>query len=245
MHRISDFRVGGVARKNFHMFRKLCGDDSLKNVLIVTNMWGMVSEAKGLERETQLQTSDLLFKPALDNGATMARHHNTVQSAQAILAKLVPKVPISLQIQRELVDEGKDVTQTAAGKELRRELVLLMQKHEREMTDLRKQMSDAIAEKDAQMMKEIKAVKEELNATINGIIRDRDRLSRDYQEEKERVRQILDDLEAQKKDNGDLRQQFQELKDDKQATEEGDLRRQTEELRRRRGAGGGGGCSIF
>ena len=54
MHRISDFRVGGIAKRNFNMFRKLCGDETLRNVVIVTNMWGEVSPAQGAAREREL-----------------------------------------------------------------------------------------------------------------------------------------------------------------------------------------------
>ncbi|KAL4061675.1 hypothetical protein V8B97DRAFT_2066349, partial [Scleroderma yunnanense] len=39
VHRISDTRVGGNAQRNLRMFRNLCGDESLKNVVIVTTMW--------------------------------------------------------------------------------------------------------------------------------------------------------------------------------------------------------------
>ena len=33
MHRISDFKMGGISRRNFHMFRSLCGEKTLKNVV--------------------------------------------------------------------------------------------------------------------------------------------------------------------------------------------------------------------
>jgi hypothetical protein len=36
VHRISDVLMGGISSRNFRMFRKLCGDDTLKNVVIVT-----------------------------------------------------------------------------------------------------------------------------------------------------------------------------------------------------------------
>jgi hypothetical protein len=32
--------VGGVAMRNFGVFRKLCGHNVLKNVVIVTSRWG-------------------------------------------------------------------------------------------------------------------------------------------------------------------------------------------------------------
>ena len=61
MHRISDFRVGGVSRRNLSMFRKLCGDETLRNVALVTNMWSEVTSERGAARERELRTDPLLF----------------------------------------------------------------------------------------------------------------------------------------------------------------------------------------
>lgn len=39
LHRISDDRVGGVARRSLTMMRNLLGDDNLQNLVLVTNRW--------------------------------------------------------------------------------------------------------------------------------------------------------------------------------------------------------------
>ncbi|KAF9259473.1 hypothetical protein L218DRAFT_947600 [Marasmius fiardii PR-910] len=56
LHRISDLRMGGIARRNFNMFKELCGESSLKNVAIVTNMWGQMKRHQKEMRELQEQT---------------------------------------------------------------------------------------------------------------------------------------------------------------------------------------------
>ena len=56
------------------MFRKFCGDEALKNVAIVTNMWGEVSLEKGIAREKELASDDDFFKPVLQRDARMMRH---------------------------------------------------------------------------------------------------------------------------------------------------------------------------
>ena len=71
------------------MFRKLCGDETLKNVLIVTTMWGAVEPSIGDAREKELTTNDLLFKPVLDKGARMLRHDNTPGRAQDIVRSVM------------------------------------------------------------------------------------------------------------------------------------------------------------
>ncbi|RXW11980.1 hypothetical protein EST38_g13874, partial [Candolleomyces aberdarensis] len=39
VHRDTDDRFGGLSTRYFRMFREQCGDNSLKNVVILTNMW--------------------------------------------------------------------------------------------------------------------------------------------------------------------------------------------------------------
>lgn len=114
--------MGGTSTRNFKMFRKLCGDTALQNVVIVTNMWGEVTPDVGEAREEQLKTRDIFFKPALDKGAHIRRHDNTSTSAQAIIHCIAFNNPLVLCIQRELVDEQKDIAETAAGAALGREL---------------------------------------------------------------------------------------------------------------------------
>ncbi|KAF7422434.1 hypothetical protein PC9H_010590 [Pleurotus ostreatus] len=84
VHRISDFRMGGTSTRNFRMFRKLCGDDSLRNVVLVTNMWGQVPLDVGEAREQELKQEDMFFKPVLDEGAQLKRHNNTLTAGREL-----------------------------------------------------------------------------------------------------------------------------------------------------------------
>jgi hypothetical protein len=144
MHRISDFRMSGISTRNFKMFRQLCGDSTLKNVVIVTNMWGEVSKEIGIARESELANNDKFFKPVLEKGAQMLRHDNNAESVRNILRTIIHNHPLSLQIQREMVDQKKDISQTAAGAELNRDLLLQREKHEQEMKQLRDEMKGTL-----------------------------------------------------------------------------------------------------
>ncbi|KAF7374714.1 hypothetical protein MSAN_00356700 [Mycena sanguinolenta] len=115
MHRISDVRMGGISTRNFKMFRQLCGESTLRNVVIVTNMWSQVAPDVGEAREAELASDERFFRPVLEKGAQMLRNDNDVPSAQAIIWYLIGNQPKALRIQLELVDEGKDIRQTAAG----------------------------------------------------------------------------------------------------------------------------------
>ena len=80
------------------MFWELCGDSTLKNVILVTNMWGDVSLDVGEAREQELVQEFL--KPVLDKGAQLARHHRTTEYAHEVIRRIMKNRPIPLQIQR-------------------------------------------------------------------------------------------------------------------------------------------------
>lgn len=44
LHRITDVRMYGGAMRNLKMFRKLCGPDPIKNVVIASTFWGEISD---------------------------------------------------------------------------------------------------------------------------------------------------------------------------------------------------------
>ena len=145
-HRISDFRVGGTTRKNFKMFQEFCGKRALRNVVLVTNMWGEVSTQRGERNEAELMREGVLFKPALDMGAQMARHKDTAPSAKDILRLILNNHPLPLRIQEEMVDEGKDITETSAGRELNREMHEQIEKHKEEMRMLEEKAKKKLEE---------------------------------------------------------------------------------------------------
>lgn len=128
--------MGGISTRNFKMFRQLCGDSSLKNVVILTNMWSEVGLEVGEARERELMNDDLFFKPVLDKGANMVRHDKSLASAHRVLRYLIHKDPAVLQIVDEISNQKKDILQTAAGEELNRALTEQMKKHTEEMAEL-------------------------------------------------------------------------------------------------------------
>jgi hypothetical protein len=120
VHRISDVRFTGTAIRSFKTLLAMCGDKALGNVSIVTNMWGEVTPEVGISREEELASG--FFKPALDKGAQLLRHSDTIESAHEVIRTVLENQRVTLQIQEEMVDQWKQVSETAAGRELRREL---------------------------------------------------------------------------------------------------------------------------
>lgn len=237
------------------MFRKLCGDDALKNIIIVTNMWGQVSPEIGMAREKELASDDILFKPVLDKGAVMLRHDNTLSSAQTIIRRIISNHPKVLKIQRELVDERKDISQTDAGVELNRELAELAKKHREELAQVQKEMKAALDAKDEETRKELEEVRSQLTTSMQKVEHDRERLSSEYAAEKQRADEQMAELrmqlQAQEEARAERQAQIERLEKllqesmQKSTAEREDLMRQINELRSRGDGGGGGGCVLF
>ncbi|KAJ4346018.1 hypothetical protein N0V95_005801, partial [Ascochyta clinopodiicola] len=106
MHRITDNRMTGSAQRYFEMFMKLCGDQNMENVVLLTTMWGELrDEAKGLQRERELRKE--FWKAMEKNGSTIRRFDASRSMAEAFVCRLMRKEDIVLDIQDELVKEGR------------------------------------------------------------------------------------------------------------------------------------------
>lgn len=187
MHRISDRRFSGIAGKNFKIFRDLCGEKSLKNVVLVTNMWGGVSVEVGEAREREL-SSDFL-KPALDKGARMVRHHNTQQSTHDILRRIMNNHPVVLQIQHELVEERKDVVNTSAGKRINAELEETKRRHEAEVKKAQEEVARALREKEEEARRKMEEESRRREEEMRRVREERERIELQRRQELEQAEQ--------------------------------------------------------
>ncbi|KAF7424178.1 hypothetical protein PC9H_009481 [Pleurotus ostreatus] len=210
LHRISDFRMSGLSTRNFRMLRHLCGEKTLKNLAIVTNMWGEVPAAVGEAREAELASQDLFFKPALDKGATLLRHINTLDSAMNVLRYIIGNTPLPLQIQSEMVDSGMALSETAAGGELRAELAALINKHEQEIRTLKSEMDQALRLKDQELRDELGVEISKLQSEANRIQRDAQDMASRYESEKNRLEsQIRAAAEAARVEQARLTREYE------------------------------------
>ena len=266
--------MGGISTRNFRMFRELCGDSSLKNVVILTNMWGEVNQDVGEARERELANDDLFFKPVLEKGARMIRHDHTLASAQKVLRYFFNNRPAVLQIQREIVDEKKDILQTAAGEELNRELIEQMQRHKREMQDLQKEWQGklrlyvdsrfnalttvpaALDAKDEETRREIEAEAKKLKKEMERVEGESRKLASNFQKEKEELERKMREIDAEaKRDQRRMQEQYdnqladlqrqRKLDSNQSEARQAALSQQIEGLKNSRRGGGGGWFSSI
>ncbi|KAJ6531999.1 P-loop containing nucleoside triphosphate hydrolase protein [Mycena capillaripes] len=210
IHCIPDTRMGGISTRNFKMFRQLCGESTLRNVVIVANMWAEVEQEVGEAQEAELASNDKFFEPVFDKGARLLRHTNDVASAQEFLHYLVGNQPCALRIQRELVGQGQFISQTAAGEELNREFAEKFKRYKQEMAILQQEMKEAIRAKDEETSK--------LQAEMTRAQSDSRKLASDYAEQKvELENRMAEVAEAARREaecaEENHRRQVQELQD--------------------------------
>ena len=151
-HRISDGQFTGTIGRNFKMFWEICGDTTLKNVVLVTNMWGVVSPEVSEARENELSSDT--FKPAIDKGAQTARHYDTAQSAHDVIRRITVSHPVVLQVQRRLTGEHENNTIAVIGEASNRELDERITRYQAELKEVREEMTRTLGEKD-EMRKEV------------------------------------------------------------------------------------------
>ncbi|KAF7424183.1 hypothetical protein PC9H_009486 [Pleurotus ostreatus] len=210
MHRISDVRMGGISSRNFRMLRHLCGDTTLKNLVIVTNRWEEVSPSLGEAREAELASQDIFFKPALDKGAKLLRHTNDVDSAMNILRYTIRNAPLPLKIQEEMVDEGKSLDDTAAGAEVHAEIKRLMKKHEKDLRALKAEMDEAVRRKDEETRQELGAEMAKLRNETNRVKLDAQAMTFKYDLERKKLEaQMQQNAEAAKKEQARLTKEYE------------------------------------
>lgn len=169
------------------MFQKLCGDDVFKNVVIVTTFWDTVDPDIGAARETELETKATFYESVLEKGAQMVRHNNTISSAQDILGRIPWNKPVSLRIQKEIVDEGKGISATAAGAELGQGLNDQIRKQEEEIRQLVEDIEQARRDKDEELKKELEAESESRRAETERLRNDLTRLESAYLDQEKKL----------------------------------------------------------
>jgi hypothetical protein len=116
LHSIAKPRMTGSAYDNLCMFRKLCGNDCFKNVILATTFWDSVAPSDGDARVKQLEEDRVMWGRMVQAGSQVVKLQNDRESALEVLASVSPDVKMVLQAQREMVDEGKSAQETAAGK---------------------------------------------------------------------------------------------------------------------------------
>lgn len=150
-------------------------------------------------------------------GSDVARDTGNKESALAILDTIIAKrSKITLQIQQEIVNDGKRVIDTSAGQQVEQDILRERAKHQREMEELHQDMRKAMEKNDAVARAHIAEIQKELQAKIAAgeeatmaMKADYAKMQKDRNEEMEKLR---DQINEQVKQLHKKSQQCDELK---------------------------------
>jgi len=164
LHEITQPRMLGTTRKNLDMFTKLCGQDAIKNVILVTTKWSEVMPDIGKRRALQLRNEHWKFMTDLGSRIVSfdARQRTARRIANLILAQ---EAIDTFQIQHELVQINSILAETEAGRRLRYTLeeLLKIQKSTASWLKLEERdddLDDKMAENEEKIRATLRQIKE-------------------------------------------------------------------------------------
>jgi hypothetical protein len=148
---------------------------------------GTIDEETALRHEVELKETPDFWGDMIEHGAIVRRFKGTNQSALEILMEFSTKATVTLDIQRELVDEAKPISETAAGNAVNEELHRLENKYKVKLERVQEQMGAALAEKDLKVEQTLKTLREKTERQLERIHGDQILIQRERREEIRRL----------------------------------------------------------
>jgi len=126
LQRITESKTTGSAASVLKMFRGICGEILLKNVILATTLWQLqhVDEKNGAVQERELRG---FWGQMLDRGSAMARYYGDRDSGVGIVSQILGNQDIPFETEEELVLRGKSLEKKAT---LAREMARLQKQME-------------------------------------------------------------------------------------------------------------------
>lgn len=180
LHRITDPKMQGAAKRNLFMFQKLCGKDALKNIVLATTMWELVDPTIGDRREKQLTDNPDFWGWMHEKGSQIVRHQNSRESARRIVdifaSHNTTKQKVDLGIQKEMVRDGKTLNETTAGIELDKELAKERAKFMKELDEIKMDMDETLKKRDKESTAMLDDQRREMDRKVKRLDQERDEL---------------------------------------------------------------------
>ena len=201
LHRITDVRMQGSARKNLFMFKKLCGPNALKNVFLVTTMWEKVDFSEGCRRESQLVDTEEFWGWMKAQGSHIVRHQNNEDSARKILEQLMSShSKVVLNIQQQMVEEKRTLDKTDAGIELESEIARERARWSENLRLVKEDMEQAIRDRDMLAQEEIRKMESEYGNRLERLEQERNELKISMEKlHEEKYRKLAEKMEQRQR----------------------------------------------
>ncbi|KAL8653076.1 MAG: hypothetical protein Q9226_003996 [Calogaya cf. arnoldii] len=163
LHAISDTRMTQSSLQNLRLFRKLCGDHNLKNVVLATTKWSVTPLEDALRREKDLTSETGFWRTMMAAGSVVRRFENSAESAMALVEEILDiGQKIVPTIQKEVV-EGTKLADTQAGAFIEEAIALLQKEHDEEKQALWEEVQRAKKEHNRSMQEALEAERRRLD----------------------------------------------------------------------------------
>jgi hypothetical protein len=165
-------------------FKRLCGEDAFRKVVLATTFWDQVEYAIGERREQELKTEWDYWGEMMERGSQVLRHDRGKRSAKEILKYLIDQRrsinrPTPLAIQREMIEERKPLSQTGAGAEMMSQLEKQRLQYEEKLRQLRRELQEAMDNRDKELQAQIEKLTRDAEAKKTQDEADRQKLEAD------------------------------------------------------------------
>lgn len=168
LHPITKTRLEGSALRALTIMKKLCGQDNLKNVVLVTTFWNDVTWELGVRRERELISTDDFWKQLVDQGSKVERMSKDYKKFIPVLLEIAGRQPMKLSIQKEMQD-GKSLEETMAGLFINAETKKLEQTHQDKLQGLSSWLKTHLAEEQKRSEAEASERKKKADAELAAI----------------------------------------------------------------------------
>ena len=160
----------GTPLKSLEAFEKLCGEDAVAQVVLVTTMWDELEDDIGVERLEELKST--CWKGMVSRGSEIFKYLNTPQSAEELLERIAGKSSERRHVllQKEISEWKKELPETEAGQALHSRLEQLAEQRLRALKRLRAEQSKfADARTTNELQKEYADLKAQLDETLKEV----------------------------------------------------------------------------
>ncbi|KAL7801877.1 ankyrin repeat-containing domain protein [Trichoderma afarasin] len=227
LHRIIDVRMAGSTLRNLSMFKKLCGEEAYSSVVLATSMWSQVDEAAGAQRERELIETKKFWGYMHDKGSKIFRLNQTRESCLGIIKYILSLGSTTLlELQDEIVNQGRQIEDTEAGVQLNEDIIHEREKHQAELLALKAQMQEEMAEHDAELQRALREEYDELKENIRRSVEEQAKLKQDLKDVHERKERELLELKKQ------MEAERKKYDENQKRQAEEDARRAQEDARR-------------
>ncbi|EUC44407.1 hypothetical protein COCMIDRAFT_98324 [Bipolaris oryzae ATCC 44560] len=194
LHCITNNRLPGTALRALDTFKKMCGTEAFKGVILATTMWDMVSVrdlAKAEKRHEEFY--EKIRHDIIEHGGKLVRLSAVEIDAVKIVHHITQKNRrLTLRFQRQLVDENRLIYETEAGQVLYEDLNKRYQSLQIMADEAHRRMDEIVSTGRREALRELSETTSEMAGDIRLVEEDIERTKIAFGSIREKWEKIID-----------------------------------------------------